>query len=196
MGIDKKLKEFSEEDLLAQIQEEKRAKQAQMAVLAEDSDSDAEDDSDDDDNDPDEAFMTNEQKELYRAEKARLKEQKQKARIQQAEFKALARSRRFFRQESTRKAREEEMRLRRLGSTVGGDQLGSDQAQAQNVPNDSIGAIDTTSSASVPSLKRNASTAALYRQPSLQRVGSHGALPSQPIQRSTSNGHIPNTGIS
>ena len=88
------------------------------------------------------------------------------------------------------------MRLRRLGSTVGGDQLGSDQAQAQNVPNDSIGAIDTTSSASVPSLKRNASTAALYRQPSLQRVGSHGALPSQPIQRSTSNGHIPNTGIS
>ena len=184
--LDKKLKEFSEEELLAQIQEEKRAKMAQMAVLAEDSDSNGETDSDDNDDDPDEAFMTNEQKDLHRAEKARQKEQKQKQRIQQAEFKALARQRRFFRQESTRKARVEELRLRRVGSQGGYDTQGVSHAQSQNVLNGSSGSFDASTSINAHTIKHSASTT-LHRQPSLQRVHSSGALPSEPLkQRSVS----------
>ena len=110
-AIEAKLKEYSEEELLQQIQEEKRQKELAMALAPGDSDSEGELDSDEDDeNDPDEAFMTEAQKQAHRAEKARLREQKQKARIQQAEFKAQARTRRFLRQESTRKARQELLR--------------------------------------------------------------------------------------
>jgi hypothetical protein len=181
--LDKKLKEFSEEELLEQIQEEKRAQQAKMQILADDSDSDGGSDSDDNDEDPDEAFMTNEQKEAHRAEKLRLKESKQKARIQQAEFKALARSRRFFRQESTRKAREDEMRFRRAGS----------QDQSQNVLNGANGAGDG-SAPPVNALKRTASTALLRRQPSVPRLASGGAPPQPLRQRSTSGGNLSSAG--
>ena len=96
-AIDAKLKEYSEEELLEQIQAEKRQKELAMALNRDDSDSEGELDSDEDDeNDLDEAYMTNAQKLAHRAEKARMREQKQKARIQQAEFKALARTRPLF----------------------------------------------------------------------------------------------------
>ena len=160
-AIEAKLKEYSEEELLQQIQEEKRQKELAMALARGDSDSEGELDSDEDDeNDPDEAFMTEAQKQAHRAEKARLREQKQKARIQQAEFKAQARTRRFLRQESTRKARQELLRQNSALSAGGSAPL---QGAGQSAP-----ALGPPLAADVHpqvQLKRSASTALGGRGP-------------------------------